>query len=63
MLNFLEAEQAITRYLKKAEGRGRPRSMYQLSPQWSAQAQKLTELWQKYVEGNYKATGTTPNLV
>ncbi len=48
VLNFLESEQAITRYLKKAEGRGRPRSMYQLSPQWSSQAQKLTELWQHY---------------
>ena len=47
-LKFLEDEKAITGYWKKVEGRGRPRRMYQISPQWLAQAEDLARLWQEY---------------
>ncbi len=57
-LSFLESEQVISSYWKKAGGRGRPRRMYQLEPQLLLQGQKLAELWQ-----NYKVTEATPKLV
>jgi DNA-binding PadR family transcriptional regulator len=44
-LNFLETEQALASRLQKVEGRGRPRRMYQVSPQWFDEAQKLAALW------------------
>ncbi|MBD2309391.1 helix-turn-helix transcriptional regulator [Chroococcidiopsis sp. FACHB-1243] len=44
-LNFLETEQALASHLQKVEGRGRPRRMYQVSPQWFDEAQKLAALW------------------
>lgn len=47
-LKFLEDEQAIVGYWKKVEGRGRPRRMYQVSPEWQEQAQNLARLWQNY---------------
>ena len=48
-IKFLEDEKAITGYWKKLEGRGRPRRMYQVSPEWQSQAQDLAVLWQKYI--------------
>ena len=48
-IKFLEDEKAITGYWKKLEGRGRPRRMYQVSPQWQTQAQDLANLWQQYI--------------
>ena len=48
-LKFLEDEKAILGYWKKVEGRGRPRRMYQVSPEWQAQAQELSHLWQEYI--------------
>ena len=47
-LKFLEDEKAIIGYWKKVEGRGRPRRMYQISPEWQGQAQNLARLWQEY---------------
>lgn len=47
-LKFLEDEKAIFGYWKKVEGRGRPRRMYQVSPEWSERAQQLAQLWQNY---------------
>ncbi|WP_346016765.1 PadR family transcriptional regulator [Chroococcidiopsis sp. CCMEE 29] len=47
-IKFLEDEKAIIGYWKKVEGRGRPRRMYQLSPEWQAQAENLARLWQEY---------------
>lgn len=52
-LKFLEDEKAITGYWKKVEGRGRPRRMYQVSPEWQDQAQDLARLWQDYMSGNF----------
>ncbi|MGL4618960.1 MULTISPECIES: PadR family transcriptional regulator [Cyanophyceae] len=48
-LKFLEDEKAILGYWKKVEGRGRPRRMYQISPEWQVQAQELSRLWQEYI--------------
>jgi len=47
-IKFLEDEKAIIGYWKKVEGRGRPRRMYQISPEWQAQAENLARLWQEY---------------
>jgi len=47
-IKFLEDQKAITGYWKKLEGRGRPRRMYQVSPEWLSLAQDLARLWQEY---------------
>jgi len=49
-IRFLEGEQAITGYWQRVEGRGRPRRMYKLSPQWQAQAIELSGFWQNFVQ-------------
>ncbi len=48
-IKFLEDQRAITGYWKKLEGRGRPRRMYQVSPEWQVQAQDLAQLWHEYI--------------
>jgi DNA-binding PadR family transcriptional regulator len=48
-LKFLEDEAAIDGYWKKVEGRGRPRRMYRLNPDWRLQAEELSELWERYM--------------
>ena len=50
-LKFLENQAAIMGYWKKVEGRGRPRRMYRLRPDWQMQARELSELWQRYMVG------------
>lgn len=55
-LKFLEDAAAITGYWKKVEGRGRPRRMYQVAPEWHQKAQELAELWTGYVKGQVPAT-------
>ncbi|NES98074.1 MAG: helix-turn-helix transcriptional regulator [Desertifilum sp. SIO1I2] len=47
-LKFLEDEGIIAGYWRKVEGRGRPRRMYQICPQWLQQARDLAHLWQEY---------------
>ncbi|MBV9388197.1 MAG: helix-turn-helix transcriptional regulator [Chroococcidiopsidaceae cyanobacterium CP_BM_ER_R8_30] len=49
VIRFLERERAITDYWQRVEGRGRPRRMYKLVPQWQTRATELAELWQNYV--------------
>ncbi len=56
-LKFLESERAIIGYWKKVEGRGRPRRMYQLRPDWRSQAQDLATLWHQYTHSQPQATG------
>lgn len=51
-LNFLEDERAISGYWKKLEGRGRPRRMYVIRPQWKSRAEELANLWEEYVNGH-----------
>lgn len=53
-LKFLENQAAIMGYWKKVEGRGRPRRMYRLRPDWQMQARELSELWQRYMVGQQK---------
>lgn len=50
-LKFLENEKAIRGYWKKVEGRGRPRRMYQVRPDWQQQADELARLWHAYTKG------------
>ncbi len=45
-LEFLESENAITAYWQKAPGRGRPRRMFRLNPQWRPRAIELANFWQ-----------------
>lgn len=49
-LKFLEDQQSIDGYWKKVEGRGRPRRMYRLNPDWRMQAEELAELWRNYMQ-------------
>jgi len=48
-LKFLEDEQVISGNWKKVEGRGRPRRMYQLNPQWLDKAEELANFWLSYL--------------
>jgi len=48
-LKFLEDQSAIDGYWKKVEGRGRPRRMYRLNPDWRMQAEELADLWINYM--------------
>ncbi|KPQ37035.1 MAG: putative transcriptional regulator [Phormidesmis priestleyi Ana] len=54
-LKFLENQAAIMGYWKKVEGRGRPRRMYRLRPDWQMKARELADLWQRYMTGQQKA--------
>jgi DNA-binding PadR family transcriptional regulator len=54
-LKFLEDAEAITGYWKKVEGRGRPRRMYQIRPEWREQAQELASFWRSYMTDDSKA--------
>ena len=47
-LKFLESEKVIIGSWQKVIGRGRPRRMYQISPQWQTQANELARLWQEF---------------
>lgn len=49
-IKFLEDQRTITGYWKKLEGRGRPRRMYQVSPEWQVQSRGLAYLWQDYIK-------------
>lgn len=51
-LKFLEDSEAVTGYWKKVAGRGRPRRMYQLTPEWHEQAAELAGLWKKYSQNS-----------
>ena len=60
-LKFLEEEQTIAGYWKKVEGRGRPRRMYRVRPDWREKAQDLARLWHEYATvGNHHSS--TPQL-
>lgn len=50
-LKFLENQASIMGYWKKVEGRGRPRRMYRLRPDWQMKARELADLWQRYMAG------------
>jgi DNA-binding PadR family transcriptional regulator len=47
-VKFLEASGTIVGYWKKVEGRGRPRRMYQINPDWRNKAAELASFWEQY---------------
>jgi len=47
-LNFLEEEGFITSFWQKLKGRGRPRRILCLNPDFHERAQELSQLWQNY---------------
>ncbi|NJR18397.1 MAG: CHAT domain-containing protein [Calothrix sp. CSU_2_0] len=49
-IKFLEDEGALAGYWKKLEGRGRPRRMYQILPEWEEHSQDLARLWHEYTD-------------
>lgn len=51
-LKFLEDAGAIVGYWKKVEGRGRPRRMYQITPEWRERAEELARLWDDYTQNS-----------
>ncbi len=53
-LKFLEESGTINGYWKKVEGRGRPRRMYRISPDFITQAEELSQLWHGYIGKNGK---------
>lgn len=57
-LKFLEAENAIRGYWKKVDGRGRPRRMYQIRPEWIHKAQELSHMWREYVKSGWFCSET-----
>ncbi|MGB3787923.1 MAG: PadR family transcriptional regulator [Phormidesmis sp.] len=59
-LKFLENQAAIMGYWKKVEGRGRPRRMYRLRPDWQMKARELADLWQRYMVGKQPAVSVVP---
>lgn len=54
-LKFLEDRGIIQGYWKKVEGRGRPRRMYQILPQWRSETEDLARLWREYVSPSQAA--------
>jgi DNA-binding PadR family transcriptional regulator len=47
-IKFLEGSGTIIGYWKKVEGRGRPRRMYQIDPEWTNKATELAYFWAQY---------------
>ncbi len=62
-LKFLEDQVAIDGYWKKVEGRGRPRRMYRLNPDWRMQAEELADLWTNYMKSRVSQTQTVAEPV
>ena len=59
-LKFLEDQSAIDGYWKKVEGRGRPRRMYRLNPDWRMQAEELADLWLNYMRDRVSPVKAAP---
>ncbi len=47
-IKFLEGSGTIVGYWKKVEGRGRPRRMYRIEPDWLTKARELAYFWNQY---------------
>jgi DNA-binding PadR family transcriptional regulator len=55
-IKFLEANGTIVGYWKKVEGRGRPRRMYQIEPDWINKARELAHFWERYSHAHSTST-------
>jgi DNA-binding PadR family transcriptional regulator len=53
-VKFLEGSGMISGYWKKVEGRGRPRRMYKIHPDWEAKAREFASFWNSYREASLK---------
>jgi DNA-binding PadR family transcriptional regulator len=51
-IKFLEGSGTIAGYWKKVEGRGRPRRMYRIEPDWLAKAKEFAYFWSQYSHAN-----------
>ncbi|NEP57911.1 MAG: PadR family transcriptional regulator [Symploca sp. SIO2G7] len=51
---FLERIGAVSCRKQRTSGKGRPRHIYKLLPEWREQAEELSELWHAYVRGDYR---------
>ena len=58
-VKFLEASGTIVGYWKKVAGRGRPRRMYQISPEWRNKAGELAFFWNQYSQPHSTPTTST----
>ena len=48
-LKFLQSQKALAGYSQKVDGRGRPRRMYRVVPEYKFTARKLARLWEDSV--------------
>jgi DNA-binding PadR family transcriptional regulator len=53
-IKFLEGSGMISGYWKKVEGRGRPRRMYRIHPDWEGKAREFANFWSSYNEASHK---------
>ena len=60
-LKFLEEEQAIGGYWRKVEGRGRPRRMYRIRPDWREVSQDLARRWREYAAKDDRSAPDEPS--
>ena len=53
-IKFLEGSGMISGYWKKVEGRGRPRRMYRIHPDWEEKAREFASFWSNYSQSEKK---------
>ena len=58
-IKFLESSGTIIGYWKKVEGRGRPRRMYQIEPDWLNKSKELAYFWVQYTHAHSNPATTT----
>jgi DNA-binding PadR family transcriptional regulator len=61
-IKFLEANGTIVGYWKKVEGRGRPRRMYQIEPEWTNKATELAHFWESYSHNHSTPASATSSF-
>lgn len=59
-IKFLEASGTIAGYWKKVEGRGRPRRMYRIEPDWRSKAKELAYFWKQYSHASSTTVNSSP---
>ncbi len=61
-IKFLEGSGTIVGYWKKVEGRGRPRRMYRIEPDWMTKAREFAYFWSQYSHANATHADANPSL-
>ncbi len=59
-IKFLEGSGTIVGYWKKVEGRGRPRRMYRIEPDWITKAREFAYFWSQYSHANSAPADVNP---